>query len=67
MMSTNDKLRNKLARDNKLIKDEQAGETILENVCKKHLEMVAYAPDMVKWTKKDIKKLLAEKKPIEDN
>jgi len=36
-------------------------------VAKKHLEMVAYAPDMVKWTKKDIKKLLAEKKPIEDN
>jgi len=25
--------------------------------------MVAYAPDMVKWTKKDLKKLMAEKKP----
>lgn len=67
MMATNDKLRNKLAKDNKLIQEEQAGETILQSVAKKHLEMVAYAPDMVKWTKKDIKKLLAEKKPIEDN
>ena len=66
LMNTNDKLRNKLARDNKMIREEQAGETILQTVAKKHLEMVAYAPDMVKWTKKDIKKLLAEKKPIEE-
>jgi len=29
MMATNDKLRNKLAKDNKLIQEEQAGETIL--------------------------------------
>ena len=34
-------------------------------VRKQHMSMVTYAPDMVKWTKKDIKKLLAEKKPVE--
>ena len=50
-----------------MIKDEQAGETILETVKRKNLEMVAYAPDMVKWTKKDIGRLLKDKKPADDN
>ena len=49
-----------------MIKEEAGGETILSNVAKKHLDVIAYAPDMVKWTKKDIKKLLTEKKPIEE-
>ena len=66
-MATNDKLRKKLALDNKMIAEEQAGETILQTVAKKHMEMVAYAPDMVKWTKKDINKLLKDKKPTDDN
>ena len=67
LMATNDKLRKKLALDNKMIAEEQAGETILQTVAKKHMEMVAYAPDMVKWTKKDINKLLKDKKPTDDN
>ena len=66
-MATNDKLRKKLSLDNKMIQEEQAGETILQTVAKKHMEMVAYAPDMVKWTKKDINKLLKDKKPTDEN
>lgn len=67
LQAANDKLRKKLANDNKMIREEQAGETILETVKRKNLEMVAYAPDMVKWTKKDINKLLKDKKPTDDN
>ena len=67
MTTANDRLRKKLAQDNKMIAEEQNGETILQTVAKKHMEVVAYAPDMVKWTKKDIKKLLTDKKPIDDN
>ena len=66
-MATNDKLRKKLSLDNKMIQEEQAGETILQTVAKKHMEMVAYAPDMVKWTKKDINMLLKDKKPTDEN
>ena len=40
-------------------------ELVTTQVRKQHMSMVTYAPDMVKWTKKDIKKLLAEKKPAE--
>ena len=40
-------------------------EVVSEQVRKQHMSLVTYAPDMVKWTKKDIKKLLAEKKPAE--
>ena len=44
-----------------------SGAQIFNNIANKQLDVLAYAPDMVKWTKKDLKKLMADKKPPEEN
>jgi len=61
--SYNDKYRAKLAKEMLSIKEGK--DPVTTQVRKQHMSMVTYAPDMVKWTKKDIKKLLTEKKAAE--
>jgi hypothetical protein len=39
----------------------------MRNVANQHLDVLTFAPDMVKWSKKDLKKLMAEKKPTEES
>lgn len=66
MTQTNDKLRQKLARQNVEANSQRLA--VWTAAANQHLEKVAYAPDMVKWTKKDINKLMANnKKKGEDN
>ena len=61
----NDKFRAKIAKEMLTIRDTTAGAPIEQLMKKQHMSLVTYAPDMVKWTKRDIKKLLADKKPPE--
>lgn len=68
MTQANDRLRSKLAQEhvnsvpsNQRLKPWTAA-------ANQHLDKVAYAPDMVKWTNKDINKLISgSKKKGEDN
>ena len=45
---------------------EAGGESILQSVARRHLEKAAYAPDMAKLSKREVKKLLAKPKDLED-
>ena len=49
-----------------MMRIEAGGETILQSVARKHLEKVTFAPDMVKFSKAQIRKLIG-KKPGEDD
>jgi len=44
-----------------------SGQKILKSVANQHLNLLTFAPDMVKWSKKDLRKLLEDKKPPEEN
>ena len=67
MTSANDKLRSKLAREKLSIFGETGGERVPHVMNRQHLEKHAYAPDMVNWNKREMKKLLAVKKNPEEN
>lgn len=67
MTSTNDKLRTKMAKENLMQIEAADGLKVYDVAANAHLDKVAYAPDMVKWTKKDIRKLMAEKKATDNN
>ena len=64
MTSANDKLRNKMARENLTAAANRDG-TVFKMAADQHLEKIAFAPDMVKWSKKDIRKLMNERKAAE--
>ena len=68
LQASNDKLRNKMAKErfNKLV--EQGGaKTAFHKVLRDNVSMAAYAPDIVKWTQKDLKKIMnIDKDPNED-
>jgi len=57
MMSFNDKYRSKLAKEKITIKENNNLSPYM-TATQKHMSLATYAPDMVKWTRKDIAKLL---------
>jgi hypothetical protein len=60
----NDKYRNKMAKERLLLKEEHGQDSPFVEATKKHMNLGTFAPDLVKWTKKDIAKILdKEKKP----
>ena len=44
-----------------------SGQQIFNYIANQQLDVLAYAPDMVKWSKKDLKKLMQDKKPPEES
>jgi RecA-family ATPase len=64
----NDKLRNKMAKERFKSMQEQGGaKTTFNKVLREQVSVAAYAPDIVKWTAKDMKKIMAiDKGPNDD-
>lgn len=64
--SFNDRYRSKMAKE-RLNQRNQHGElTPFVEATKKHMTLGTYAPDLVKWTKRDIEKLLKEEDKKDD-
>ena len=60
MMDANDRVRSKMAKDSFRHKADQAGaKTPYHRVLREQVSVAAYAPDIVKWTQKDMKKIMA--------
>ena len=51
-----------MAKERINISMERGSDNAFNVVKKQHMTLGTFAPDMVKWTRKDIKKLLADKK-----
>jgi len=58
----NDKYRSKMAKDKIKMAETHKSQTPYLEAATKHLALNTFAPDLVKWTKKDINKLLAGSK-----
>jgi len=54
-----------MARENLQAVGAAEGLNVFNQAAKEHLEKFAYAPDQVKFSKKDIRKLMMEKKVAE--
>ena len=61
MNKYNDAYRSKMAKERMRIKEECA-EPVYVAVSKQHLATSAFAPDLVKWTKKDLEKIMKDPK-----
>ena len=56
----NDKLRHKMTRDRFKSQQDQAGaKSTYHKVLRDQISVAAYAPDIVKWTQKDMKKIMS--------
>ena len=62
LQSFNDKYRSKMAKEKLMLKETRGGTSPFLEAAKKHMQTHTFAPDMVKWTKKDLAKLLKPKK-----
>ena len=65
MNKMNDLYRCKMAKERMKIKEELP-ESVYATVAKGHLHQSTFAPDLVKWTKKDLDRIMKDpKKPSE--
>ena len=62
MQLQNDKYRAKIAKERGNIKQQNGDASTFQNVVKNNLNQFTYAPDTVKWTKREIQKLLKNDK-----
>jgi len=59
LQAQNDKLRSKMAKDSFKSRAEQgASKTPYHKVLRDQVSVAAYAPDIVKWTEKDMRKIM---------
>jgi hypothetical protein len=54
-----------MAKERILMKTEHGNLSPFVEATKKHMSLATYAPDLVKWTRKDIEKMLMEDKKDE--
>jgi len=65
-VANNDKIRVKMAKDTAIKREELgAAKTPYFKVRHDHVSVAAFAPDLVKWTPKDIKKIMDKDKKEE--
>jgi|TARA_B110001450_G_scaffold181574_1_gene169660 hypothetical protein len=65
MNKMNDMYRNKMAKERMRIKEELPGD-IYSAVAKTNLHQSTFAPDLVKWTKKDLDRIMKDPKKQAD-
>jgi hypothetical protein len=61
----NDKYRNRNVKEKVIMKNTHGNLSPFVEATKKHMALSTYAPDLVKWTKRDIDKLLKDPKKEE--
>ena len=66
MNKMNDLYRAKMAKERMRIKEELPEQSVYAAVAKNNLHQSTFAPDLVKWTKKDLDRIMKDpKKPSE--
>ena len=60
-----DKYRSKLAKEKVMVAQTHGNNSPFAEATKKHMALHTFAPDLVKWTRKDIAKLLQGNKKVE--
>ena len=62
MNKMNDLYRAKMAKERMRIKEELPESSVYAAVAKGHLHQSTFAPDLVKWTKKDLDRIMKDPK-----
>ena len=62
MNKYNDMYRSKMAKERMRIKEENPEPNVYTTVAKQQLHQGTFAPDLVKWTKKDLEKIMKDPK-----
>lgn len=65
MNKYNDMYRSKMAKERMKMKEE-CSEPVYSHVAKQHMNINTFAPDLVKWTKRDLDKIMKDPKKQAD-